>query len=221
MNKIVKYIQILFVIFLMLSYPYQSNALESPDLKFLNPNRDAISIVDSKGNKFLGYVDWQTIDKSSNLYDIYIYEKYAIIQYNYDDVQKEDSIVCYLFDKNINFIDYENKGNRIFYQSCEDERWHVLGVTEACLFLDGGTAPTVRKLKVTNLISKESIYNGTWYHIGDKIEVLNKTESVVYKLESSVKVGEDSYNHTLHAFALNLHNGEIRDLGNTVSFIGN
>ncbi|MDR1087116.1 MAG: hypothetical protein LBL16_02585 [Endomicrobium sp.] len=58
----------------------------------------------------------------------------------------------------------------------------------------------------------------------NKIDLINKSEVVVYKLESSVKINEDSYNntlHTLHAFALNLHNCDVRDLGNTVSFIGN
>jgi hypothetical protein len=55
----------------------------------------------------------------------------------------------------------------------------------------------------------------------NKIDLINKSEVVVYKLESSVKINEDSYNNTLHAFALNLHNCDVRDLGNTVSFIGN
>jgi hypothetical protein len=34
------------------------------------------------------------------------------------------------------------------------------------------------------------------------------------RFESSIKINEDDVNYTLHAFVLNMHNGEIRDLGN-------
>ncbi|MDR1087115.1 MAG: hypothetical protein LBL16_02580 [Endomicrobium sp.] len=77
---------------------------------------------------------WRTIDKNSNMSDIYVYEKYAIVQYNYDNDQKEDCIVCYSFDKNINFSNYRIKGKKIFYQSCKGESWHVMGIRDNSYF---------------------------------------------------------------------------------------
>ncbi|MDR1474434.1 MAG: hypothetical protein LBS38_01920 [Endomicrobium sp.] len=40
----------------------KSNALESPDLRLIKLNRKAIKVDDSKGNKLLGYVNFQRTD---------------------------------------------------------------------------------------------------------------------------------------------------------------
>lgn len=97
-----------------------------------------IFVSPSEDNKFIGYVDLHNIFPEIKISDVYIYEKYIVLQEAYKSVGTWffDGFNVYVYDNNIKYSEYKLKGKKLY--SCSGEPYQFQGIYDDLIFFTGG-----------------------------------------------------------------------------------
>jgi hypothetical protein len=191
----------------------------NPDLEVLKTNEkyigggSVIMISDSPENKFIGHIDYRSVDYSSNIFHVWAYEKYIIIEtQSNDNVPSNSLYTIYKFNKNYRFSEYSKNGEKILEIQYRDATPY--GIYDKYLFqvvIGIGI-----NMEFINIETGEIIFEGVWNR--KEIEFIDEKNIVVYKIkEKPIYVEETGkYLWTMYAYSLNLYTKELVDLNKSI-----
>jgi hypothetical protein len=134
-----------------------------------------ISVGDSEDNKFVGFVNYYTINEDAHIGDIFIYQEHIILQefFSSGNDWYSGGITVYEYDENIDYCDYKILGKQVLKTSGPDS---FNGIQDGLLFIDSGTGNGVRNIGVWDVANGIKIFSGSHfgginYHNGEIEEV--------------------------------------------------
>jgi hypothetical protein len=153
----------------------------------LDTKKYNIHIKDSDNNKFIGYVDLGKKFSELHIGDIYIYEKYIVLEeYHQDGEHWYVSGFCvYEYNENLKIMEYLNSGNKLY--EANGPYWFK-GIKNDLLFIDEGSGPGTRGLEIFDLANNVSILNRRYYNS------FSFHDNIVSGLEMSGWDGEPGFN---------------------------
>ena len=112
---------------------------------------------------------------------------------------------------NKNVIEYSKYGISDLIISFSPENF-FLGFYQDYLFIDSGTAPGLRVLKIISLPAKDLIYKGIWD--GQKIEFIDDVTIKIpkYNYEFTATSNPALVKYKLYMYSLNLRTKKLTDL---------
>lgn len=157
-------------------------------------------LKDSPSNKLTSY-----FRDLENFQEIIVYEKYIVFSFYKRD---KNMVEVYL---NKNVIEYSKYRKSDLIISFSPENF-FLGFYQDYLFIDSGTAPGLRVLKIISLPEKDLIYKGIWD--GRKIEFIDDVTIKIpkYNYEFTATSNPALVKYKLYMYSLNLKTKKLTDL---------
>jgi hypothetical protein len=119
-------------------------------------------IKGSNSNKFIGYVDLSEMYPELHIGDIYIYEKYIVLEEYHQDGEYWyiSGFRVYEYNKNLKIMEYLNSGNNLY--DARGPYW-FMDIENDLLFIDEGTGPGIRGIEIFDLANKVNILDAAYY----------------------------------------------------------
>jgi len=135
---------------------------EEASIELLGINEARLFVMDSEDNKFIGYFNLYSINQEYNIGDIFIYEKYIVLQefYQFNDRWLIGGFNVYEYDEKIKFHEYKIYGNKIV--SFTDQPFSFKGIYNNILFIDIGTNAGIRGIQIFDLENNIIMFNGRY-----------------------------------------------------------
>jgi hypothetical protein len=124
---------------------------------------DKTDITIKDTDKFIGYVDLAQIYPELHIGDIYIYEKYIVLQEFFPSGEKwyVGGFNVYEYSKELKYSEYKTKGKKLYGN--EGEPYRFEGISNDLLFGDIGTGPGIRGVEIFDLANNAIVLDGNYY----------------------------------------------------------
>ncbi|MDR1301623.1 MAG: hypothetical protein LBK43_04030 [Treponema sp.] len=122
-----------------------------------------IFIDDTDNNKFIGYVDLYKRYPELHIRDIYIYEKYIVLEELFQNEKNWyiGGFSVYKYNKEFKYSEYQTRGKKL-YSKIGDPYWFK-GISDDLLFCDIGTGPWIRGIDIFDLANNDIVLEGNYY----------------------------------------------------------
>jgi len=127
-------------------------------------------VRDAKENNFIGYVNLNKINPDIKIGDVYIYDKYIVLEEYFQSGNNWyiGGFNVYEFNSDIKINEYRSLGNRIY--SCIGEPYWFKGIYNDYIFIDKGTGPGIRGVEIFDLKNNEVMLSASydnWFYFRD------------------------------------------------------
>ena len=208
-------------LFLLINVVIINFSIFSEDLPFSNPDLNTlirnqraaggvhvIRVPESANNRIIGTVDYRSINRNANIYMVYTYERYIVIQFPSPEYSTASYYSIFEFNEELIFSDYRDHGNLIL--SIPYDFDHApLGIYDDFLFM-------VRvgigvDMLIIDIACGEVIFEGAWTRRG--IHILDNDDAIVYKISEVPKITDDwKREWILHMYSFNLKTRVLTNL---------
>jgi hypothetical protein len=162
-------------------------------LDFFNTNEDGIleknkeslsggpwngGVEDSGDNKFIGFVNYRTLNKGAPIGDVFVYQKHILLEelVFINGNWHGNGFTVYEYDENLDYCDYGIFGKELLKTG---EAGFFAGMRDGFLFVDSGTGYGLRGFDVWDVAEGEKVFSGIHY---DGISYHNGVTEIVYPL---------------------------------------
>jgi hypothetical protein len=132
-----------------------SITIDDNTIELLGFRNTRLQIENSNENKFIGYVDFNTINSELLIGDIFVYEKYIVIEYLQPSGGRWSSIGwnVYEFNENLKITEYKNLGIKLY----ERDYGSFIGIYDNLIFVDIGSDPGIRGIEIFDIVDNISV----------------------------------------------------------------
>jgi len=131
-------------------------------LELLGINKANVYIRDTNNNKFIGYIDISEVYPEIHIGDIFIYEKYIVLEefFQHEGKWFMGGFCVYEYDEELKIMEYKNLGNKLY--DCIGEPYWFKGINNDLLFIDIGTGPGTRGIKIFDLANNINLLDASY-----------------------------------------------------------
>jgi len=123
---------------------------------------DDILSFEVKKEWYYIYIDLSTVFPELHIGDLYIYDKYVVIQEFFEDNGNwyVSGFCVYEYNENLKIMEYMTLGNKLY--DAKGPYWFK-DIDDDLLFIDEGTGPDIRAIHIFDLANKEKILDAAYY----------------------------------------------------------